>query len=83
MRPQVELGPVRLFVGTPCNIRHSLEPTHCISKATSAADGTVDVWDVTQEVPRRVHTLEDIIPAVKDTKCVNSKKPGRGQTRVR
>ncbi|KAI0320775.1 WD40 repeat-like protein [Amylostereum chailletii] len=33
---------------------------------TSGADGGVFVWDVTQEEPRKVKSIEGIIPAVKD-----------------
>ncbi|VDC03593.1 unnamed protein product [Peniophora sp. CBMAI 1063] len=50
-----------------CVRRLTWDPTGSLL-ATSAADGTVDVWDVTQEVPRRVHSLEGVIPAVKDSK---------------
>ncbi|KAI0036851.1 hypothetical protein K488DRAFT_75644 [Vararia minispora EC-137] len=36
--------------------------------ATSTADGKVVIWDVTQEDPRQVKTIEGVIDAVKDSK---------------
>jgi chromosome transmission fidelity protein 4 len=39
-------------------------------QATSTADGKVVIWDMTKEDPSQVTTIEGVIPAFKDSKCV-------------
>lgn len=37
------------------------------SQTTSSADGTVVVWDVSEDEPKEVQAIKGIIPSVNDT----------------
>lgn len=43
---------------------------------TSGSDGKIEAWDLSGEEPKRVTTIDGVIPAVHDIECAGTTHPG-------